>query len=106
MQVWFNKTMFNEVGVPFPYDRWNWERLRAEARKFVRDTDGDGTADRWGLAINRGYEFLTPWIGANHGRTVDDVDNPTRILLDTPNVRETIQFLYDQIGRASCRDRA
>lgn len=95
MQVWFNKTMFNEVGVPFPYDRWNWERLRAEARKFVRDADGDGTADRWGLAINRGYEFLTPWIGANHGRTVDDVDNPTRILLDTPNVRETIQFLYD-----------
>ena len=95
MQVWINKTMFNEMGVELPFERWNWDRLRSEARKFVRDTDGDGNIERWGLTVNRGYEFLTPWIGANHGQTVDDVDNPTRILLDTPYVRETIQFIYD-----------
>ncbi len=97
MQVWFNKTLFDEVGAAYPYDRWDWERLRTEGRKFVRDINGDGNYDRWALTINRGYEFLTPWIGANHGKTVDDVDEPTEILLDSPNVVETIQYLRDLI---------
>lgn len=97
MQVWFNKSLFDEMGVAYPYERWDWDQLRTEGKKFVRDLDGDGTADRWALAINRGYEFLTPWIGANHGRTVDDVDEPTEVLLDSPEVMETIRYLRDLI---------
>lgn len=46
----YNTEMFSEFGLVVPDSTWDWNTLRAAAVKFNKDTDGDGTLDRFGLA--------------------------------------------------------
>lgn len=34
--LWYNKTMFDEAGVAYPDDTWNWDSLKEAARKLTK----------------------------------------------------------------------
>jgi len=45
--LWYNKTMFDKAGIPYPDETWNWDKLYEAAKKL---TTGDG----------KQYGFLAP----------------------------------------------
>ncbi|PKM57513.1 MAG: sugar ABC transporter substrate-binding protein [Firmicutes bacterium HGW-Firmicutes-3] len=47
--LWYNKTMFDEAGVPYPDSTWTWDTLYETAKKLTKD---DGS--QYGYAINTG----------------------------------------------------
>jgi ABC-type glycerol-3-phosphate transport system substrate-binding protein len=94
--VMWDKTIFEQEGLPSPYDlvasgEWNWDTMRDIARKATKDTDGDGAIDQYGLVGGfRGHG--TPWFATNNasalrtdasGRIVFTADEPAYI--DTLN---------------------
>src|SRR5688572_23521868 len=39
--VYYNKSLFDQSGVPYPSDRWTWDDFLAAAQALTRDLDGD-----------------------------------------------------------------
>ncbi len=46
--TYYNKTMFDKHGVPYPDETWDWQRYLWAAKKLTKDLDGDGRLDQWG----------------------------------------------------------
>lgn len=49
----YNKEMFEKNGIEPPtFEKpWTWTRLREAAKRLTADTSGDGSVDRWGVAV-------------------------------------------------------
>lgn len=46
--LYFNKTMFDEAGVAYPDETWDWDTLLEVGSQFVVDEDEDGIIDTYG----------------------------------------------------------
>lgn len=86
--LYYNKDIFDEVGVEYPNDDWTWEDLRAAAEALTVK-DGDQVT-RYGLAMEGGKYQL--WVGQNGGQITDDLYNPSTCALDTPEAIEAVEF--------------
>lgn len=49
--LYYNKTLFDQAGVSYPDASWDWARLVTEAKKFVKDDNGDGLTDTYGYGF-------------------------------------------------------
>lgn len=63
--LFYNKTMFEEAGLPGPPT--NWEELTEYATKLTLDKDGDGETDQYGLVIEPSTEMVMPFVYQNGG---------------------------------------
>jgi multiple sugar transport system substrate-binding protein len=90
--VYYNQDQFDRYGVPRPRTGWTWDEFAAAARALTLDTNGDGAADRHGVGVEPSFIRYTPFIWMNGGDIVDDLDNPTRLTLDTPEAMEAIEW--------------
>ncbi|MBT3375876.1 MAG: sugar ABC transporter substrate-binding protein [Lentisphaerae bacterium] len=45
----YNKTLFDEAGVPYPTDDWDYDCFLKTAKALTRDIDGDGRIDQYGF---------------------------------------------------------
>ncbi|MBI3312769.1 MAG: sugar ABC transporter substrate-binding protein [Candidatus Omnitrophica bacterium] len=91
--VFYNKKLFQEAGIPFPKDDWNWNDLLQTARQLTKK-------DESGRIIQYGF-YGWAWqnfIYGNGGALVDDANHPTRTLLDDPKSVEGLQFYADLIN--------
>ena len=80
--MFYNKTLFEAAGLDEPGAGYSWDDLTADLEQLVRDTDGDGTNDVWGIATYFGRDQLTPTIwqsilNSNGGQLFDADLNPT-----------------------------
>lgn len=48
--LFYNKNMFDEAGVAYPDETWDWAKLQEEGAKLTQDKDGDGIIDQFGTA--------------------------------------------------------
>jgi len=94
--VYYNVAMFEEAGIPTPnelfgYGQWSWYNFVEVAKALTRDTDGDGEIDVYGFAYNfpGRWKLLPPAFGA------DWVQAPDKVVVNTPEFAEAIQFLAD-----------
>ncbi len=95
--LFYNKKMFDEAGIPYPDESWTWFDLLWAAAKLTRDTDGDGKADVWGLALYpAAFNRVIPFILQAGGRIVKD-DLSTA--LGEPEAIEGIKFYFDLHNR-------
>jgi multiple sugar transport system substrate-binding protein len=86
--LYYNKDIFDEVGIDYPTDEWTWDDLLAAAEALtVRDGE---QITRYGLAMEGGKYQL--WVGQNMGAILDDVRNPSMCTLDQPEAIEAIEF--------------
>lgn len=86
--LYYNKDIFDEVGIEYPTDDWTWDDLRAAAEALtVREGD---QVTRYGLAMEGGKYQL--WVGQNGGQITDDLYNPSACALDTPEAIEAVEF--------------
>jgi multiple sugar transport system substrate-binding protein len=80
--MFYNRDLFEAAGVDEPGDDYSWDDLMADLPRLVRDTNGDGSPDVWGIATYFGRDQLTPTIWQailnSHGGALFDEDlNPT-----------------------------
>jgi ABC-type glycerol-3-phosphate transport system substrate-binding protein len=86
--LYYNKDIFDEVGLEYPTDEWTWEDFRAAAEALtVRDGE---QITRYGLAMEGGKWPL--FMMQNNGAFFDDVRNPSTCTLDQPEVIEAVEF--------------
>ncbi len=90
--VFFNKKLFDEAGVPYPADDWTWADLLEKAQALTK-ADNMGRVTQYGIYGWAWQDFV---YGAG-GAIVDDVENPTRCLLDSPEAKKGLQFYCDLI---------
>jgi multiple sugar transport system substrate-binding protein len=86
--LYYNKDIFDEVGIDYPTDEWTWDDLLAAAEALtVRDGD---QITRYGLAMEGGKYQL--WVGQSGGSILDDINNPSSCTLDQPEAVAAIEF--------------
>lgn len=89
--IYYNKDVFDQAGVAYPDDKWDWNALRSAATKLT-NRQGDRVV-RYGAAIEAGEWPAFVW--ENGAEVYDDVYKPTKCLLDQPDQVEAITFLRD-----------
>ncbi|MCR5106597.1 MAG: sugar ABC transporter substrate-binding protein [Lachnospiraceae bacterium] len=97
--LWYNKTIFDEMGVPYPDDTWTWEDFAENAKKLTND-------EHWGYAIAPGnnQEGYYNTIYSMGGYVISD-DKKTSGM-DDPNSIKAVKLFTDMIAEGSCPDLA
>lgn len=93
--VYYNKKLFDEAGIDYPSDDWNWEEFLETAKALTKDNDGDGESDIYGLGTEATIFRVAPFIWMNGGDLVDDPANPHALALDTPEARGALEWFID-----------
>ena len=90
--IFYNKDLFQKMNVPAPKAGWNWQDFVLTASKLSltsQDPPQYGfMGDQYGIGI---------WAFAyQHGaKLVDNLLQPTKATLDTPEVKEAVQWYVD-----------
>lgn len=92
LQVYYNKKMFQEAGVPLPTANWTWDDFLKAAKALTKDTNGDGKPDQYGLGVAQQLLRLAPFVWANGGEIVDNPDRPTQLTLDSGAALEAFEW--------------
>jgi multiple sugar transport system substrate-binding protein len=97
--LFYNKTMFDAAGLPYPDDTWDWAKLVEVAKQLTKDENGDGTVDQWGFYTEttdmENYWSELVW---QNGGDIVNADR-TATLLGTPEAAGGIQFLQDLVWK-------
>ncbi|MFC4319958.1 ABC transporter substrate-binding protein [Litchfieldia salsa] len=90
----YNKTMFEEAGIPLPDpDKpYTWEEFVAVNQQLQKDTDGDGKVDQFGTGLNVNWA-LYPFVWSNGADFLDETK--TKVTVDDPKFAEALQFFAD-----------
>jgi multiple sugar transport system substrate-binding protein len=89
----YNKRLFDEAGVPYPDESWDWDDFLSAAKKLTRDTDGDGLVDQFGFVNIESYNRWPAWVWMNGG----DIFSPDmkRCAMDDPKSIGGLKFYID-----------
>lgn len=95
--VYYNKRLFDEAGLSYPTDDWDWYDLLDKAKKLTKGAR-DG---RIGKIAQYGYYGWTwhNFVYSNGGDIVDDVENPRRFVMNRPEAIEGLTFYADLINK-------
>lgn len=91
--MWFNKSLFDAEGLPYPRSDWTWEEFLPIAARLTK-RDSSGRALQFGMMMfpeDWYYVFVPQWKG--HMYTPEG----TRCTLDSPEVVAGLQFYQDLI---------
>jgi multiple sugar transport system substrate-binding protein len=93
--LYYNKKLFDQAGIPYPTDEWTWDDLMAAAEKLTIK-EGDRVT-QYGLGMEGGKWPI--WVGQAGGMVLDDLSNPSKCTLDTPEAMKGLQFFYDLMDK-------
>ena len=82
-----------EAGVDEPTEDWTWDDLAAAAKQIADNTDYGG------FCQNADWARFAPWVFSNGGAYATDDFGAS--LLDTPEVKEMAQKVYDMFQEGS-----
>ena len=88
--LFYNKTLFDEAGVPYPTDAWTWEDFLNAGRKLTCDTDS-------GKQYAISFSEIQPIIFSYGGDYFDSMDNPTQVVYKSDETIAALQFVQDCI---------
>jgi multiple sugar transport system substrate-binding protein len=87
--LYYNKDVFDEVGLDYPTEDWTWDDLLAAAEQLT-DVEASGRVARYALGMEGGKYQL--WIGQNGGSILDDMRNPSKCTMTEPAAVEAVEF--------------
>ena len=90
--VFYNKKLFDEAGIPYPADDWSWADMLEKAQALTK-TDDMGRITQYGIY---GWTWQN-FVYSAGGAIVDNVEHPTKCLLDSPEAKQGLQFYCDLI---------
>ncbi|MGB4044466.1 MAG: extracellular solute-binding protein [Halanaerobiales bacterium] len=89
----YNKDMFDEAGLPDPYEQykagtWDWNAFEIALDTLTADLDGDGEIDRWGIDI-----ITTEALVISNGGNFTTVDERGKVIYtgDSDRVIEALE---------------
>ncbi len=88
-QMYYNKNIFDEAGIPYPTDDMTWNEFREVAKQL---TKGEGAEKQWGFTMP---DWPCTWTGIASQKGKVFVKEDGTINLDDPAFREALQFKYD-----------
>lgn len=92
--LFYNKTKLDEAGIAYPTADTTWEEFAEMAEKTtVREADGTPTS--LGLSNSFGYYNFFPILYAHGGKFLDDMNNPTKVVFDSPETVEALRWLQN-----------
>ena len=91
--IFYNKTIFDEVGISVPDETWTWDIFRDACMKLTKDTSGTGRIDQYGFSMSLYWEPLSSWIWNNGGDWFNE--DGTKCTVNSPETIEAFQFLAD-----------
>jgi multiple sugar transport system substrate-binding protein len=89
--VYYNVGLFETNEVALPAAGWTWDEFVDAAKTLTQDTDGDGEIDLYGVVVEPVMYRMVSFVWSAGGEVVDDVDNPTRLTLDTPEAMDGLE---------------
>lgn len=97
--IFFNKTLFDELGLPDLYElyengEWTWEKMFEVAEQATRDTDNDGETDIYGFAAEN---LAWKLIYSNDFESINKTDDGIEIDLNDERVIEALEF-FQTVG--------
>jgi multiple sugar transport system substrate-binding protein len=95
LDVYYNKTLFEQNNVPLPTADWTWQDFLSAAKALTKDTNGDGTMETYGVGVEPILIRLAPFVWQHGGEIVDNYEQPTRLTLDEPLARDAVQFFME-----------
>jgi len=104
LATYYNKDLYNESGLAYPADDWTLTQLISDGKAMVRDVNGDGNPDRWGLSWLYGYPFSLVHYG---GQVADPewrrirVNNPVSVEALSKWTRWQYEFEITPINHGS-----
>jgi ABC-type glycerol-3-phosphate transport system substrate-binding protein len=94
--VYYNKKMFDEAGLKYPKDSWNWDDMLKLAKKLVKK-DSNGIPTQYGYVDD--WPIWEAFVYSNGGSMVDNIKNPKKCVMDKKAVYEAVQFRSDLINK-------
>ncbi len=98
----FNSTLVDKAGTPAAdlYQairdfKWDYDMFLDIAGKITEDTDGDGSNDIWGVALDT--DGNEAWSNGT-GPIIQNADGKWVANLQDPNVLESLEFMYKLSG--------
>jgi multiple sugar transport system substrate-binding protein len=91
--VFYNKQLFDEANVEYPKDDWTWDDMLRAARSLTKQ-DANGRTTQYGFY---GWAWQN-FVYGNGGSLVDNVKNPSKVMLDDPKTIQGLQFYADLIN--------
>jgi multiple sugar transport system substrate-binding protein len=88
----YNKTLFDRKAVRPPTESWTWNDLREALLRLT--SGGTSDSDTFGAVFSRRWANQT-FAYQNGGKVVDDLYAPTKLLLDSKEALEGIDFHVD-----------
>lgn len=96
--LFYNKQDFNQAGVEYPDDTWDWVSLLEASKKLTRDKNSDGKIDTYGF---RSQNWVTAgwynFIYQNGGKVLDKTR--TKSMLNSKESIEAVEFMVDLIHK-------
>jgi len=92
--LYFNKDIFDMVGLDYPTPDWTWDDFLYAAQ---RTTINDGVNRTWGFILPGSSFFIYPFIYSFGGSIYDNPDAPTAVTVNNPNTVEALRFLQDLV---------
>ncbi|OIO39043.1 MAG: hypothetical protein AUJ75_01880, partial [Candidatus Omnitrophica bacterium CG1_02_49_10] len=92
--VYYNRKLFDKAGLAYPADDWNWDEMLALAQALTK-RDDKGRIIQYGFY---GWAWQN-FVYSNGGRLVNNIDKPTKTLIDSRRSTEGIQFFADLINK-------
>jgi multiple sugar transport system substrate-binding protein len=95
--LFYNKAMFDEAGIPYPDDSWDWEKLVEVAHQLTIDTNSDDSPDQWGFYTETSdmENYWSSLVWQNGGDIL--APDGTSTVLGSDEAVGGIQFLQDLI---------
>jgi len=90
--IYYNKNLFNEAGLDYPKDDWDWDDFLEIAKKLTKK-DKNGKITQYAFLDE--WTIWEAWVYSNGGSIVDNVKNPSKITLDSKEAIEGVQFRAD-----------
>ncbi len=93
--IFYNKALLRQAHLAEPKSNWTWQQLRTMAKKLtVRQ---GGRVSRYGFAFETGEWRLYIW--EHGGKLFNNLANPSKVTLNSPNSVAAIQFMADLINK-------
>ncbi len=98
LALFFNKDLFDAVGVDYPDDSWTHDDYEAALSALTLDAGPGRDEPVWGGMIDISWERLQVHVNAWGGHFVDP-DNPTRSLMAQPESLAALGWIRDRMWR-------
>ncbi|MBU4487625.1 MAG: sugar ABC transporter substrate-binding protein [Candidatus Omnitrophica bacterium] len=92
--VYYNKRLFDEAGLAYPDNDWDWKDMLEKAQKLTKKSPA-GKVSRYGFY---GWTWQN-FIYSNGGSIVDNVENPKKFTMTGDKAVDGLQFYADLINK-------